>query len=787
MKPSICNLIAVSILSAAACVRAQDDRTNQTARVYRDQIEPHWFAGVDGETNQFWYRVNVASNRYEFILVDAQKGSRSPAFDHARLAKAFSEKTAGTVEPQKLPFTSIRFSSDGRSLRLIATNTAWQCDLATYQLTESALDDSDRTSERPAFGRRGRRGGGGPRGAGPGPTNGPIRGVRSPDGKWEATVHGHNLFLRDTESGKEEPLTRDANPTSTYSRNAESDRAVAMNFETSDPEIPIPEAYWSPDSKHLVAMRHKPGTERRVYLINSSPEDQLQPKLDSYPYLKPGDDVPIRKPHLFDIETKKEIPVDDALFANPWSIGELRWSPDSSRFTFLYNQRGHQVLRIVAVDARSGKARAIVEEQSKTFINYSGKYFAEYLDDADEIIWMSERDGWAHLYLYDAKAGRVKNQITRGEWVVRGVDHVDHEKRQIWFHAGGIRPQEDPYYVHYCRVNFDGSGLVILTEGDGSHAAQFSPDYRFLVDTWSRVDLPPITELRRGEDGRLLCRLEETDTAELSAAGWKPPERFVTKGRDGSTDIYGVIFRPKNFSAAGKYPVIENIYAGPQSFFTPKTFHVSYQHQKLADRGFVVVQMDGMGTAERSKKFHDVCFKNLADSGFPDRILWIKAAAAKYPFMDLTRVGLYGTSAGGQNALRGMLDHGDFYKACVSDCGCHDNRMDKIWWNEQWMGWPVDESYARSSNVEDAHKLQGKLLLMVGEMDHNVDPSSTLQVVNALIKADKDFEFLEMPGADHGVARTPYGARRLEEFFVRNFLNSEVNGMVAGPATASTP
>jgi dipeptidyl aminopeptidase/acylaminoacyl peptidase len=425
-----------------------------------------------------------------------------------------------------------------------------------------------------------------------------------------------------------------------------------------------------------------------------------------------------------------------------------------------------------------------VDETSKTFIDYSSKSFDDYVDDSGEIVWMSERDGWNHLYLYDAKTGRVKNQITKGEWVVRGVDRVDKDKRQIWFRAGGIRPAEDPYYIQYCRVNFDGSGLTILTEGNGTHVAQFSPDRRFFVDNWSRVDAPPVTELRRSDDGKLVCKLEEADITELAATGWKPPERFTAKARDGVTDIYGVIFRPKDFDPKKKYPVIENIYAGPQGSFTPKNFRAVFQHQRLADRGFVVVQMDGMGTSDRSKKFHDVCWKNIGDGGFPDRILWIKAAAAKYPSMDLSRVGIYGTSAGGQNSLRGMLDHGDFYKACVSDSGCHDNRMDKIWWNEQWMGWPLDESYEKSSNVTDAHKLQGKLLLMVGEMDRNVDPSSTMQVVNALIKADKDFELLDMPGAGHGVARTPYGARRLEDFFVKNLLGTEAKSGMTSTASS---
>jgi dipeptidyl aminopeptidase/acylaminoacyl peptidase len=586
-------------------------------------------------------------------------------------------------------------------------------------------------------------------------------------------VHHNDLYLREVATGAEWPLTTGSTATNTYARDEEINRGIEMDYGRNDPAVPTPEVAWSPDSRHLVAMRLTPGTTRRVYLIESSPEDQLQPKLDSYPYLKPGDDVPIRKPHLFDAVARREVPVADTLFPNPWSTEDLRWSPDSSRFTFVYNQRGHQILRIIGVDAANGTARAIVNEQSPTFICYSSKYFAEYLDDTGEIIWMSERDGWNHLYLYDAQTGAVKNQVTKGEWVVRSVERVDRERRQIWFQAGGIRPGQDPYYLHLCRVNFDGNGLTVLTEGDGTHTEQYSPDRRWFIDTWSRVDCAPVNELRRSADGRLMCVLEQGDATAWLAAGGRFPERFTAKARDGVTDIYGVIWRPQNFSRFKEYPVLENIYAGPQDSFTPKSFHPRYAEQKLANRGFVVVQMDGMGTSNRSKKFHDYCWRNLADAGFPDRMLWIRAAAARYHSLDLKRVGIYGTSAGGQDALRGLLDHGDFYRAGVADSGCHDNRMDKIWWNEQWMGWPVDDAYVRSSNVVDAHKLHSDLLLMYGELDRNVDPASTMQVVNALIKAGKNFELLAMPGAGHGIARTTYGEHRLEDFFVRHLLDGQ--------------
>jgi dipeptidyl-peptidase 4 len=527
------------------------------------------------------------------------------------------------------------------------------------------------------------------------------------------------------------------------------------------------ELFWSPNRRFAFTLQTQQGEHREVTLVESSPRDQLQPRLKTIRYDKPGDRIDQSIPRLFDLEQGLSVPLDTSLFANPWSINEVRWSDDSTRLTFVYNQRGHQVMRLIAIDAATGAVTSLIEEASPTYIDYAAKAYREYLDESEEILWGSERSGWYHLYRFHAKTGELLNACTQGNWVVRSIERIDREKRQIWFYAGGIHPDQDPYYRHLCRVNFDGSDLVVLTQGEGDHQCQFSPDQQWLIATYSRVDLPPVHELRSAVTGERIMELERSEEKDLWP-GTSRPERFVAKGRDGTTDIFGILVRPTHMEPGKRYPIIENIYAGPQDSFVPKAYSALSEYHALAELGFVVVKIDGMGTSNRSKAFHDVSYRNLSDGGFPDRKLWMQAAANHFPEMDIGRVGIYGGSAGGQNALAALLFHGDFYDAAVADCGCHDNRMDKIWWNELYMGWPVEDHYEASSNVANAHRLTGKLMLVVGELDTNVDPSSTMQVVDALIRSDKDFDLILVPGAGHGIGSSPYCKRRRDAFFIQH-------------------
>lgn len=573
--------------------------------------------------------------------------------------------------------------------------------------------------------------------------------VPSPDGKQEAYIEGYNVVLH--EVGK--PYTQ--------KRILTQDGTLANYYSN--------QIMWSPDGTRLFVCKRRPVEKRYVYYVESSPSDQLQPILHKQEYAKPGDELPQKQPVIIDVQSGRKVEADMHLLENQYEIGWMQWSPDSHEVTLEYNQRGHHLYQLLAMDATTGTLRPVVEERSDKFVNYP-RIWRQFINEGKQLLWTSERDNWNHLYLYDVQKARVVRQITKGSWCVRDVQWVDEENGKIYFSASGVNPQEDPYLIHYYIIGIDGKGMTCITPNEGNHHAQYSYDHRYLVDTYSMVDRAPVTELRDARTGSLITTLETADISKLQANGWTAPEVFTAKGRDGKTDIWGIIQRPTNFDPSKTYPVIEYIYAGPGDAYTPKDFTAyNWNMTPLAELGFIVVQLDGMGTAWRGKQFEEVCYKNLKDAGFPDRELWIRAAASKYPYMDVNRVGIFGASAGGQESTTAVLLHGDFYKAAYSSCGCHDNRMDKIWWNELWMSYPIDSSYVECSNVENASRLERPLMLVVGEMDDNVDPSSTYQVANALIKANKDFDLVVLPGVHHTMGET-FGEHKRFDFFVKNLL-----------------
>ena len=512
-------------------------------------------------------------------------------------------------------------------------------------------------------------------------------------------------------------------------------------------------------------MKVTPGNLSQVHLLESTPKDSIKAKLHTRTYAQPGDRFDSYELWLANTGTQQCYAVDSDVidFHGP---PRIQWHQDNNFFTYQKDERGHQRARVIAVNPTDGKTRTIIDETSDTFINQI-KFYRHYSSDGKRMIWASERSGWNHLYLYDLQKGEIITPLTQGAWAVKKVHHVDDKSGYLIFSAVGTQANEDPYHEHYFRVNLDGTQLIRLTDGDGTHQIKLSPSKRFLIDEYSRIDQPPVHTLRDAHSGEFICQLETADISALLELGFNLPERFVAKGRDGVTDIYGMVYRPRIFDPRFSYPVVEYIYAGPHDSHVPKSFKTQMRMFHLAELGFITVMIDGMGTDNRGKAFHDVCWQNLQDSGLPDHIAWLQALNRKYPQCDISRVGIFGTSAGGQSSTAAVLHHGDFYKVAVSSCGCHDNRVDKHWWNEQWMGYPIAEHYKEQSNITNAHLLEGNLLLLVGEMDTNVPPESTYQLVDALIKSRKEFDLLVVPGMGHS-SGGEYGQRRRWDYFVRH-------------------
>jgi dipeptidyl aminopeptidase/acylaminoacyl peptidase len=690
----------------------------------------------------FWYVKRLAGNQQEYEYVNAVTGVKSKAFDQMRLAEGIKAATGKSVDAMKLGISKIFFNADKSAVTFKKDSVWLQCNLNNYKASKS----TDTTynfydNEKPLQSRTYR-------------WESVQKDSVSPDKKWAAYSKGGNLFVKEISSGKESQITQDGSL-----------------------DKPYGEFSWSPDSKNVIGYLIDPKKSKEVYFVLSSVSGTTRGQLKSHEYDQPGDEFTSYTPYIFSIADKRKIKVDiDKIdfFGAP----ELHWRKGSNRYyTYERVDRGHQRFRVIEVDVTNGATRNIIDEKTNTFI-YEQRIYTRYLPDTHEIVWITEKDGWRHIYLVNDFTGAEK-LVTKGNWVVRDIDSVDTKKREIWFTASGINAGEDPYFIHYYRIGFDGKNMVDLTPAKGNHTVAFSPDRKYYLDTYSEVNVAPITELHETASRKKVMEAEHTDTRALLATGVKLPEVFVAKARDGKTDIWGVIYRPSNFDSAKSYPIIEDIYAGPQDSFVPKNFSPMNEMQSIAELGFIVVQIDGMGTANRSKAFHDVCWKNLADGGFADRILWMKAMAKKYPQADTTRVGIYGTSAGGQNSAAAVLFHPEFYKAAVSACGCHDNRIDKQWWNEQWMGYPVGPHYEQQSNITNAGKLKGNLLLIVGEADENVPPESTYRFADALIKNNKDFDLLTVPGANH-TDGGPYGRRKKRDFFVKHLLHVDTPGRDIG-------
>lgn len=695
-------------------------------KVYYSGVDAHWI----GQTHAFWYVRHTPEGDF-YQLVDADSRERSLLFNHDSLAVALRTASGREVRPGGLGLQRLSVSDDRKTLDFEFAGRRWH-----YRLEGNTLECR---GDVPAP-RKGRHWmevddekGGGP--------------VTSPDGKWVAYVRENNVWVREKATGRERQLSYDGTIGFYYSSYIR----------------------WSPDSRKLVSYKLRPAEKRYVYYVESSPSDQLQPRLHKQEYAKPGDELTFKVPCIFHVETGKAVVPSTELFSRQYALLAPQWTADSKHIIFDYNERGHKVYRVLECSVETGEVRPVIEETHDKYVNYT-RYFRHNLADGRHIIWMSERDNWNHLYMYDRTTGRPTHQITKGEWYVREVLRVDEENKWIYFSANGVNRDEDPYHIRYYRIGFDGRNMEDLTPAKGMHSARFSADMAYLVDVCSTAEVPPVAVLRSGTDGRKVMSLEKADISRLEAAGWRKPEVFSAKGRDGKTDIWGLIYRPSNFSPDKRYPIVEYIYQGPGSQYVPKSF-ISYDWNmsSLAELGFIVVMVDGMSTSFRSREFENVCYQNLQDAGLPDHMAWLRAAARKYPYMDIDRVGIFGASAGGQESTNAVLLHPDFYKAAYSACGCHDNRMDKIWWNELWMGYPVGEQYRKSSNVENAHLLRRPLMLVVGELDDNVDPASTMQVADALIKARKDFELVVLPGAGHTMGEL-FGERKRFDFFVRHLM-----------------
>ena len=741
---------------------------NTSRLVSGDEVGPNW---LDDNT-RFWYR-NKTANGHEFILVNPGAPSRQPLFDHYRLAAAMSMANDTAYQGHKLPFDEFEFIRNEQAIEFRLEKKRFECDIRAY----NCIVGDTLPSEEPF--------------------------VESPDGQWEAFVHEYNLWVRPTGGGDSTQLTFDGEEYWSYGL----DSPRPTEIRNKRPRRP--DVRWSPDSRYVAVDRRDERDVKHMHYISMTSQ---RPTHYSQPYALPGDSI-IPYPGFHVLRVAPDVATDDNQDVSGPNAGndamnarrlrvlenvapdvqprphqlsfggsapDSAWSVDGSTLYVTYFTRGSKKLYLAAVDAATGDTRILAGDSARTFVETGQRgppswYVSESTDD---VIWWSERDGWAHLYRYD-KSGNVKNQITSGPWTVGTVYHVDEARQQVYFTARGREADRNIYYAHLYRANFDGSGLTLLTPENGDHRISWSPDGRHFVDAYAQIGVPPVTVLRSVPDGRVVMTLEEADISRLEEIGWRPPEVFTVKARDGITDLYGLIYFPPQIDSTKQYPIISHIYPGPQvGSVGAWNFKDGGEDFGLAQLGFVVMQLDHLGTPFRSKAFHDSYYANFIDNGLPDHITAIKQLAGRYPFIDLDRVGIYGHSGGGFASTDAILRFPEFFKVAVSGAGNHDNRSYNIYWAEKYQGLMDKDTVRSTDNFEDAanktyaENLQGKLLLMHGDLDDNVHPAMTIQVVDELIKANKDFDLIVAPNRAHGL-NEPYFIRRRWDYFVRHLLGAE--------------
>ena len=601
----------------------------------------------------------------------------------------------------------------------------------------------------------------------------------SPNGKYVAYIKDWNLWVRDLATEEEIQLTFDGEENFGYA----TDNAGWRQSER-------PVLSWSPDSRKIATFRQDQRDVSDMYLVSTNVG---APKLKAWKYPLP-EDPKVAQLHrvIIDLEAKKVLPLnvnpdphrsslcDDIYCDGKWT--DVIWSENSERLAFLSTSRDHKDTKLRIANAKTGSVREVYQEITPTqFESGANKANWQYLPKTNEFIWFTEREGWGHLYLYDLNSGEMKNRITQGEWAVWDVLYVDKENRRIYFTAGGKEEGRDPYFAHFYGVNFDGSGLKLLTPENGHHQIDLSPDGKYFVDNYSQPDVPTVSLLRNME-GKIILELEKADISRLKATGWKPPTPITVKSRDDTYDLYGLMFTPTDLDSSQKYPVVNYIYPGPQAGSVRGRAFLSARrdHQALAELGFVVVAIDGTCNPLRSKAFHDACYGNMADNTLPDQIYGLQQLAARYPFMDLDKVGVWGHSGGGFAAAAALFRYPDFYKVGISESGNHDNRNYEDDWGERYIGLlQPNESgtsnYSQQANQEFAPNLKGKLLLAHGGMDDNVPPYNTYLVVEALIEANKDFDLIILPNQRHGFRGQSglYMMRRRWDYFVKHLKGME--------------